>query len=195
VRIVARAFWSCLLLICRGASAQERPADAIRKQLAAAQIQREAVRKQAELAAQYRMAAPLREPECDPLPPQEITPILDAAAQQHHLDTALLKGVVEQESGGKPCAVSARGAAGLMQLMPSTIDQFQVADPFDPKQNVEAGAQFLKQLLEKYKGDLQLALAAYNAGPSVVDQAKGIPDIPETRDYVDSILKKLPPDK
>ena len=62
-----------------------------------------------------------------------------------------------------------------MQLMPAAIDQFQVEDAFDPKQNVEAGAQFLKQLLEKYKGDLSLVLAAYNAGPAAVDQANGIP--------------------
>ena len=80
-----------------------------------------------------------------------------------------------------------------MQLMPAAIDQFQVEDAFDPKQNVEAGAQFLKQLLEKYKGDLSLVLAAYNAGPAAVDQANGIPDIKETKDYVDAIMKKMKP--
>jgi soluble lytic murein transglycosylase-like protein len=71
------------------------------------------------------------------------------------------------------------------------MEQFQVSDAFDPKQNVEAGAQLLKQLLDKYKGDLKLALAAYNAGPGPVDQANGIPDIKETKDYVESILKKI----
>jgi len=71
------------------------------------------------------------------------------------------------------------------------MEQFQVSDAFDPKQNVEAGAQFLKQLLDKYKGDLKLALAAYNAGRGSVDQANGIPDIKETKDYVESILKKI----
>ena len=81
-----------------------------------------------------------------------------------------------------------------MQLMPATLEQFKVDDAFDPKQNIEAGAQFLKQLLNKYKGNLSLALAAYNSGPATVDQANGIPDIKETRDYVDSILRKLKSD-
>jgi soluble lytic murein transglycosylase-like protein len=75
--------------------------------------------------------------------------------------------------------------------MPDTAEQLAVHDVFDPKENIEAGAKYLKQLLDKYKGDLKLALGAYNAGPTTVDQAGGIPDIPETRDYVDSILKKL----
>ena len=72
-----------------------------------------------------------------------------------------------------------------------TAVQFGVSDAFDPKQNIEAGATFLKQLLDKYKGDIGMALGAYNAGPSTVDQAGGIPNIPETRDYVDAILKKI----
>ena len=152
-----------------------------------------------ELASQYRVSqsAALSEEtqECEPLPPAVITPIVDAAAQGHQVQTALLRGVIEQESGGRPCAVSPKGARGLMQLMPATIEQFQVSDAFDPKQNVEAGAQFLKELLDRYKGQLQLVLAAYNAGPSAVDQAKGIPDIKETRDYVDSIMKKLDAEK
>jgi soluble lytic murein transglycosylase-like protein len=190
----ARPFAAACFLLFTAivAAAQDKPADAIRKQLAAAQIQREAVRKQAELAAQYRISPPIEaQSDCDPLPPAEITPIVDAAAQGHQVQTALLRGVMEQESGGRPCAVSSKGARGLMQLMPATIEQFHVDDPFDPKQNIEAGAQFLKQLLDKYKGDLSLALAAYNAGPAAVDQANGIPEIKETRDYVDAILKKL----
>lgn len=125
------------------------------------------------------------------MPAVEITPIVDAAAQGNQLKSALIRGVIEQESGGRACAISAKGARGLMQLMPATIEQFQVSDPFDPKQNVEAGAQFLKQLLDKYKGELALALAAYNAGPAAVDQANGIPDIQETKDYVSAILKKM----
>jgi soluble lytic murein transglycosylase-like protein len=181
-----------ILLLTTAAAAQDKPSDAIRKQLEAAQIQREAVRKQAELAAQYRISPPV-EPsmDCDPLPPAEITPIVDAAAQGNHVQTALLRGVIEQESGGRPCAVSSKGALGLMQLMPATVEQFNVDDAFDPKQNIEAGAQFLKQLLDKYKGNLSLALAAYNAGPGTVDQANGIPDIKETKDYVNSIMKKM----
>src|SRR5689334_1316493 len=152
----------CLILVWGvfplNGMAQDKPADAIRKQLAAAAIQRESVRKQAELAAQYRTASTGAGAECDPMPPVEITPIVDAAAQGNQLKSALIRGVIEQESGGRACAVSPKGARGLMQLMPAAIEQFQVSDPFDPKQNVEAGAQFLKQLLEKYKGDLSLAL-------------------------------------
>jgi len=186
----------CALWLAVSALAQNKPSDSIQKQLAAAAIQREAVRKQAELAAQYR-TAPAASVEgtadCDPLPAAEITPVVDAAAQKHQVETRLLRGVIEQESAGRPCAVSAKGARGLMQLMPAAIDQFQVEDAFDPKQNVEAGAQFLKQLLEKYKGDLSLVLAAYNAGPAAVDQANGIPDIKETKDYVDAIMKKMKP--
>jgi soluble lytic murein transglycosylase-like protein len=184
-----------IFLAAVAAMAQNKPSDSIPKQLAAAAIQRESVRKQAELAAQYRPAPAVAEVEpvadCDPLPAAEITSIIDAAAQQHQVQTDVLRGVIEQESGGRPCAVSPKGAVGLMQLMPATMDQFQVADAFDPKQNIEAGAQFLKQLLDKYKGDLKLTLAAYNAGPGAVDQANGIPDIKETKDYVDSIMKKI----
>jgi soluble lytic murein transglycosylase-like protein len=182
-------------LLAGCACAQSLPSDALQKQLAAARVQREAVRKQTELARQYR-TAPLTAPEpgdCDPLPVAEITPIVDAAAQDYQVQSTLLRSVIDQESAARPCAVSAKGARGLMQLMPDTIEQFGVSDPFDPRQNVAAGAQYLKQLFDKYKGDLSLVLAAYNAGPSTVDQAKGIPDIKETRDYVDSILKKLKP--
>ena len=103
----------------------------------------------------------------------------------------LLRAVIGQESAFHPCAVSSKGAQGLMQLMPEVASRLGVKDIFDPKQNVEAGAQYLKELLDKYKGDLSRALAAYNAGPAAVDQANGIPDIPETREYVESILGHL----
>jgi soluble lytic murein transglycosylase-like protein len=78
-----------------------------------------------------------------------------------------------------------------MQLMPATAEQFAVDDPFEPAANLGAGAKFLRQLLDKYGGDLSLALAAYNAGPAAVDEVKGIPDIQETRDYVETILGKV----
>jgi soluble lytic murein transglycosylase-like protein len=105
----------------------------------------------------------------------------------------LLRAVMERESGFHPCAVSPKGAKGLMQLMPDTAAQLGVKDPFDPKENVDAGAHYLKQMLDRYKGDLSQALGAYNAGPAAVDQAGGVPDIPETLDYVKSILQKLAP--
>jgi soluble lytic murein transglycosylase-like protein len=179
------------------------------KQRASVAVQREATRKQSEMAAQWRSTAALTSSaypatsetqaaetagtECDPIPDVELAPMIDAAAQSHQLQVKLLRGVIRQESGFKPCAVSAKGAKGLMQLMPATIDQFQVSDPFDAQQNIEAGATFLKQLLDKYKGDIALALSAYNSGPGTVDQAGRIPDIKETRDYVDAIMKQMKP--
>jgi len=105
-------------------------------------------------------------------------------AMAGHLDavmTELLRSVVAQESGFRPCAVSKKGAQGLMQLMPATAEQLAVEDPFEPAENLEAGAKYLRQLVDKYAGDLALALAAYNAGPGTVEEAKGIPAIPETR--------------
>ncbi len=164
------------------------------KQRAAIEIQREAVRKQSEMAIQWRAATPGIEvpaSDCDPIADVELTPLIDRAAQQHQLDTRLLRGVMEQESAFRPCAISTKGAKGLMQLMPDTIEQFKVGDVFDPEQNIEAGATFLRQLLDKYKGDFKLALAAYNAGSGNVDKTGGIPDIKETQDYVERIMKKI----
>ena len=162
------------------------------KQRAAAAIQRESVRKQMEMAAEWRGAAEsAAPPECDAIPEIELTPLIDGAAQQSQVQTKLLRGVIEQESANRPCAVSVKGAKGLMQLMPATMEQFQVDDPFDARENVEAGAKYLKQLLERYKGDIKLALAAYNAGTATVDQTGAIPEIKETQDYVAAIMKKL----
>jgi soluble lytic murein transglycosylase-like protein len=121
----------------------------------------------------------------------EFAPLIASAATQHQLEPKLLRGVIDQESAFRPCAVSAKGAKGLMQLMPATIEQFKVGDVFDPRQNIEAGATFLRELLDKYKGDLKLALAAYNAGAANVDKSGGIPDIKETQDYVEAIMKKM----
>ena len=166
------------------------------KQRAAIAIQRQAVRKQSEMAAQWRGAtsseteAPATD--CDPVADPELAPLIDKAARQHQLQPKLiLGGVIEQESAFRACAISSKGAKGLMQLMPATIEQFKVTDVFDPQQNIEAGATFLRQLLDKYKGDIKLALAAYNAGPATVDKTGGIPDIKETQDYVEQIMKKV----
>jgi soluble lytic murein transglycosylase-like protein len=168
---------------------------AMAKQRAAMGIQREAVRKQAAMAKEWQGATSpgidTPEAECDAISEPELTPMIASAATQHQLEPKLLRGVIDQESNGRPCAVSPKGARGLMQLMPATIEQFKVGDAFDPRQNIEAGATFLKQLLDKYKGDMKLALAAYNAGPGTVDQTGAIPDIKETRDYVDAIMKKI----
>jgi soluble lytic murein transglycosylase-like protein len=167
------------------------------KQRAAIATQREAVRRQRESAVPWMLAAPpapgaeTPAAECDPIADPELTPLIDSAAQQHQVEPKLLRGVIEQESGFRACAISSKGAMGLMQLTPATVEQFKVDDVFDPKQNIEAGATYLRQLLDKYKDDLKLALAAYNAGPATVDKTGGIPDIKETQDYVEGILKKM----
>ena len=129
--------------------------------------------------------------DCDPLPQDQLNSMITSAAQKEGVNFDLIKAVMEQESAGRPCAVSFRGAQGLMQLMPSTAEQFDIQDPFDPKQNVEAGAKFLKLLLDKYDNNVTLALSAYNAGSGRVDQEGGIPPIPETLNYVADILRKL----
>src|SRR5581483_940451 len=118
--------------------------------------------------------------------------LIEEAARRENLKPDLLRGIIRQESGARPCAVSAKGAEGLMQLMPATSAEFGVSDPFDPKQNIQAGAKFLKQLLTRYSGDVTKALAAYNAGSARVDQADGVPAIRETMHYVSSILGSLP---
>jgi len=130
--------------------------------------------------------------DCDSLPSSEVDSLVEHAAKRQDLDQETLRAVIQQESGFRPCAVSPKGAMGLMQLMPATASQFGVPNPFDPADNVEAGARFLKQLMVRYGGDLTLALGAYNAGPSRVDAAAGVPDIQETRDYVKQILAALP---
>jgi soluble lytic murein transglycosylase-like protein len=131
------------------------------------------------------------EGDCGPLSELELRPILDRAAQKQGVAVDLLHAVIRQESALRPCATSAKGAMGLMQLMPETAAQFGVRDPFNPEDNVMAGAKFLKQLMEKYSGDLNRVLGAYNAGPARVDAYGGVPPIPETQNYVQSILETL----
>lgn len=117
--------------------------------------------------------------------------IIRASGGRHGLDPDLIHSVIRAESGGNPRAVSPKGAAGLMQLMPGTARTLAVADVFDPRQNVDAGTRYLRELLERYKDDadgLALALAAYNAGPEKVAAYKGVPPYRETRDYVRRVI-------
>jgi hypothetical protein len=109
------------------------------------------------------------------------------AAERHRMDPALVRAVIETESGWNPTAKSRKGALGLMQLIPTTAVRFGVNDAFSPQQNVDAGVRYLKTLLERYNGNLDLALAAYNAGEGAVDRAHGIPAFRETRDYVQKV--------
>lgn len=110
--------------------------------------------------------------------------IVREAAARHDLDPALVKAVISTESGWNPYAVSPKGAMGLMQLIPATAKRFGVGNPYDPAQNVEGGTAYLKSLLDRYHGNLKESLAAYNAGPTAVDESGGIPWYPETRRYV-----------
>ncbi len=135
---------------------------------------------------------PFSSPPCDPMPAADLDKLVEQNSQQQGVKADLIRGVIMQESGAHACAVSWKGAQGLMQLMPATSEQLGVKDPFDPRQNVEAGTKLLKQLLAKYNNDVSLALAAYNAGEGRVDKDGGVPQIQETQNYVTDIQAKLP---
>ena len=128
---------------------------------------------------------------CEPVAQPELSRMIDSVAREHSVDPALVLEVARQESGFRPCAVSRKGAEGLMQLMPSTQAQLDVHDPFNPQESLSAGAKLLKQLLDRYHGDLALALSAYNSGIRRVDQTFSVPQIPETKGYVENILGRL----
>lgn len=130
-------------------------------------------------------------PACAPLPVVEREHLISTAAETQAVNPDLLRAVMHHESGFRPCAVSVKGALGLMQLMPATIAQFHVRDAFDPGQSVHAGAALLRSLLEKYQGDLPLTLAAYNAGAGRVDNADPGSYPIETKNYVADILAEL----
>jgi soluble lytic murein transglycosylase-like protein len=116
--------------------------------------------------------------------------MIDGAALANRLEPALVTAVILAESGGDPQAVSKRGARGLMQLMPATARRYGVSDAFDPEQNIRAGSRYLHDLAERYQNDLELMLAAYNAGPEAVDRQGGrIPPFRETLEYVPRVLQ------
>lgn len=121
----------------------------------------------------------------------EIQALIARVAKEQNIDPKLIRAVVEAESDYNPNDVSRTGAKGLMQLMPDTAKEMGVTNPFDPYDNLTGGTKYLKQMRARYPGRLDLALAAYNAGPGKVDAAKGIPDIAETRNYVKKITAKL----
>ena len=115
--------------------------------------------------------------------------IVHEKAALYDLDPSLIKAVITTESNWNSRAISSKGAMGLMQLMPMTATDMRVHNPFDPEQNIEGGARYLKYLLERFHGDLTLALAAYNAGPTTVEKCGyAIPPINETQNYVRKVL-------
>jgi hypothetical protein len=115
---------------------------------------------------------------------------LSRICEAHGVPPKLVQAIIRVESEGNPRAVSRRGAMGLMQLMPVLVEIYQVADPFDPLANVEAGVRHLKYLLKEFSGNLPLTLAAYNAGPTAVRKYGGVPPFPETEKYLKSVLNE-----
>jgi soluble lytic murein transglycosylase-like protein len=120
--------------------------------------------------------------------PDEFEPIVKSVALEYGVDKNLVKAVIHAESGYNPNAVSPKGAQGLMQLMPKTARGLSVPNSFDPKDNIRGGVRYLKFLLDTFKGDVTLALAAYNAGLSRVNQYGGVPPFEETRNYISRVL-------
>ncbi len=118
----------------------------------------------------------------------QILAMIDNVAKKHGVDEKLVRALVRQESGFNPKATSHCGAMGLMQLMPATAKGLGVKDAYNPVENVEGGVKYLKNLLNKYNGNVILSLAAYNAGPGAVDKYDGVPPYSETQNYVKSIL-------
>ena len=139
------------------------------------------IKKDRQLRTTFRLAECARNP-------AEFEQIIDSCAVQYGVDKSLVKAVIHAESGYDPNAVSAKGASGLMQLMPNTARSLKVANTFDPADNIRGGVRYLKFLLDTFKGDVTLALAAYNAGLSRVAQYGGVPPYAETRNYVAKVL-------
>ena len=121
----------------------------------------------------------------------ELAALAEGASQAYGVKSDLLLAVIQTESHGDPAAISRAGAQGLMQLMPATSEQYGVANPFDAHANIDGGTRYLRDLLHRYRGNLKLALAAYNAGPGLVDAVHGIPRIAETRTYVARVIASL----
>jgi len=120
---------------------------------------------------------------------EELEPVISRFSRQHQLHPALIRAIIKAESDFDPRAVSRAGAVGLMQLMPQTAVKLHVRDLYDPEDNIGGGTKYLRQLLDRFRGNLPLALAAYNAGEHVVDRYRTLPPIDETRQYVRKVLR------
>jgi soluble lytic murein transglycosylase-like protein len=115
--------------------------------------------------------------------------LIKEASKKYEVDFPLLKAIMKVESNFNPKAVSRKGAMGLMQIMPGNFKSFGIKNPFDPRQNIMAGAWYFKRLLNRFNGKLHLALAAYNAGPDHVERLNSIPPISETENYVKKVIR------
>lgn len=124
----------------------------------------------------------------EPLAVPQIKKIAHAYAKRIGVPPSLVNAIIERESGYNQFAISKRGAAGLMQLMPKVIEEFGVSNPFVPDENIRGGVSYLKRLLVKYGWDYKKALAAYNAGERIVDERKGVPPYKETKDYIRKVI-------
>lgn len=122
------------------------------------------------------------------LAPSQIRELVSDASSRNGVPPGLVNAVVMAESAGNPSAISTAGAQGLMQLMPGTSSSCGIANPFDPEQNMDCGTRYLRSLLSRYNENIELAVAAYNAGPGAVDQYHGVPPFAETRAYVARVL-------
>ncbi len=120
---------------------------------------------------------------------RELEPMISRYSRRHQLHPALIRAVIKAESGFDPMAVSRAGAIGLMQLMPQTAVRLEVRDLYDPEDNIGGGTKYLRQLLDRFRGNLPLALAAYNSGEHTVDRYRGLPPIDETRQYVRKVIR------
>lgn len=120
--------------------------------------------------------------------PTDYHHIVVSKSEKYNMEPSLVKAVIRVESKGNSTAVSRKGAIGLMQLMPYTAEDMDVRNPFDPEENIDGGTRYLKYLLDKFDGNLTLALAAYNAGPNTIEKFGGIPPIQETKKYVERVL-------
>ena len=127
-------------------------------------------------------------PSHQPVPP-DLGEWIETHSSRRRLDPELVRAVIEVESGYRPEAISHKGAMGLMQLMPETARALSVEDPFDPYESVAAGTAYLRSLLDRFDGRIELALAGYNAGPETVQRYGGIPPYRETRAYVERVLR------
>jgi len=153
----------------------------------AAPLVRSVIRSDARTGKLVRQLEVVRRPA--PLPAEEVGQLVREAAGRHAVDPQLIHSVIRVESNYDPYAISPKGARGLMQLMPATARRFGVSNSFDPGQNIEGGAKYLKHLIELFPHDLRLALAAYNAGEQAVAKYGWIPPYTETRDYVNKVAR------